>query len=94
VQDSGLGEDCQYSISPAFTSFSANGGTGAIQVVAEERCAWQAIASENWITITSSGIGIGNGTVNYTVGTNSGLSGRAGTIVVGGKVFSIKQKAP
>jgi hypothetical protein len=92
VQDGGLGEDCQYSISPAFTSFSASGGTGTIQVFAAERCAWQATASQSWITITSAGIGIGNGTVNYSVGANPGPSGRAGTITVAGQTFAVKQK--
>jgi hypothetical protein len=93
VQDGGLGDDCQYSIFPPFTSFSASGGTGTIQVSAEERCARQAIASQSWITITSYGIGIGNGSVSYAVGVNGGPSGRAGTIVVGGKAFAIRQKA-
>lgn len=92
VQDGGLGEDCQYSISPMFTSFSASGGTGAIQVFAAERCAWQATTSESFITLTSSGVGIGNGTVSYSVGINPAASGRKGTITIAGQSFSVKQK--
>jgi hypothetical protein len=92
VQDGGLGEACQYSISPTFNSFSASGGTGTIQVSASAGCAWKTTASQSWITINSGGIGIGNGTVNYSVGANSGASGRAGTITVAGQKFAVKQK--
>jgi hypothetical protein len=92
VQDAGLGEECQYGISPAFQSFSASGGAGTINVVADVRCAWQAIVSDSWITITALGVGIGNGTVVYTAAANVGSSARNGSIIIAGKVFSIKQK--
>jgi BACON domain-containing protein/all-beta uncharacterized protein len=92
VQDAGLGEDCQYETTPAFQSFSSSGGTGTISVVAEERCAWQAIVSDSWISITSLGVGIGNGTLIYTTAANTGASARNGSIIIAGKVFSVKQK--
>jgi hypothetical protein len=92
VQDAGLGEDCQYEISPAFQSFSSSGGTGTISVVAEERCAWQAIVSDGWITITSLSVGIGNRTVVYTVAANVGSSARNGSMIIAGREFSVKQK--
>jgi hypothetical protein len=92
VQDGGLGEDCGYSISPRFQSFPANGGSGTINVIAAERCAWQAIASTTWITITSNSVGIGNGIASYTVAANPGTGGRKGTITIGGQVFAVKQK--
>ena len=92
IQDAALGEDCTYSINPQFQAYSGGGGTGVINVIAEERCAWQAVASDSWITITSSDAGIGNGTVAYSVGPNPTSSARNGTITVAGKVFSIKQK--
>jgi hypothetical protein len=91
VQDGGLGDDCDYSISPAFQSFSSTGGTGSVQVLTPERCAWQAVATVGWITITSSQVGIGNGTVIFAVAPNTG-SGRAGSIVIAGKAFAVKQK--
>ena len=93
VQDGGLGEDCAYSISPLFQSFSALGGNGTLQVIADERCAWQAQSSQNWITITSINCGIANGTVTYSVAPNPGGGGRNGTISIAGKVFAVKQKS-
>ena len=92
VQDAGLGDDCSYAISPQFQSFSATGGSGVVNVIAEERCAWQAVAGESWMTITSIGVGIGNGAVSFSVAPNVGTPGRAGSIVIAGKVFAIKQK--
>ena len=92
VQDAGLGEDCSYAINPQFQSFSSGRGTGTITIAAEDRCAWQAAAIQSWITITSLSVGIGNGTVTYSVATNPGNSGRSGTITIAGKTFNVKQK--
>jgi len=92
VQDGGLGEDCAVAIAPLFQSFSAGGGTGSINVFAEERCAWHAVSNSSWITVTSSAVGIGNGVVSYSVAPNSTSSGRSGAITIGGRTFSIKQK--
>lgn len=92
VQDGGLGENCGYSISPLFASFSALGGSGTIQLIAAERCAWQAASSVGWVTTTSVNVGIGNGTVNYSLAANPGVSGRKGTIIIGGQAFAVKQE--
>jgi hypothetical protein len=92
VQDAGLGDDCNYSISPQFESFAASGGSGTINVIAEERCAWQAVSTVGWITITSANVGVGNGTVAYCVEANPGTSGRSGLVITAGKTFAVKQK--
>jgi uncharacterized repeat protein (TIGR01451 family) len=92
VQDGGLGEDCGYSISPLFESFPVQGGSGTINVIAAERCAWQAVSSVSWVTITSISVGIGNGTVSYSLAANLGVSGRKGAILIGNQEFAVKQK--
>ena len=92
VQDGGLGEACGYSIAPQFESFSAHGGNGTIQVTSDARCAWQSVSSVPWVTFTTVNAGIGNGTVNYSVAANPDLSGRNGSIIIGGKTFAVKQK--
>lgn len=92
IQDGGLGEDCNYSIAPAFQTFSAAGGSGAVTVSAEERCAWQAVSDVTWMTITSANAGIGGGGVNYSVAANPSPSARKGKITVNGQVFAVKQK--
>lgn len=92
VQDGGLGEDCGYSISPLFQSFAGLGGNGTMQVIAADRCAWQAVSTVSWVTITSVSAGIGDSIVNYSVAPNPGASGRKGTITIGGQTFAVKQK--
>ena len=92
VQDAGLGDDCIYSINAQSESFTATGGSGTISVIAEERCAWQAVSVADWITITSQNVGVGNGTVSYCVEANPGSSGRSGAVILAGKTFAVKQK--
>jgi len=92
IQDSGLGDDCDYSISPLFQSFPASGGPGTVNVTASERCAWQATSNVNWVTFTSANIGIGDNSVIYKVDPNPSASGRKGIITIAGKTFTVKQK--
>jgi hypothetical protein len=81
-----------YSISPTSQSFkTASSGGGAVNVTAISACGWLATSNANWITITAGNSGVGNGTVSYTVASNTGPT-RAGTITVAGKIFTVKQK--
>ncbi|HEX5734135.1 MAG TPA: PQQ-dependent sugar dehydrogenase [Blastocatellia bacterium] len=93
VTQEGLpGGECTFVISPTQRSHSAGGGSGNITVTTDVRCAWEAVASDSWITITSGQTGSGNGTVSYTVAPNTTGAMRKGTITIGGRVFSVKQK--
>ena len=83
--------NCSYSIAPTQQSHPGAGGTGSINVTADAGCNWSAVSGSAWITITS-GNGTGNGVVNYSVAANPGPGGRNGTITVGGRVFTVKQK--
>ncbi|HKP87917.1 MAG TPA: BACON domain-containing carbohydrate-binding protein [Blastocatellia bacterium] len=91
IQDGGL-DDCTYTITPASRSLSSGGGAGNISVTAEDRCAWQAVSNVSWITIASGNMGIGNGTVNYSVAQNTTGLSRKGKITIGNQVFNVKQK--
>jgi hypothetical protein len=83
---------CQYSITPTSRSFSAAGGSDAVTVTTESRCAWQATSNDSWITFPSANIGIGNGTVTFTIAPNTTGAVRGGTITVAGRTFIVKQK--
>jgi Putative binding domain, N-terminal/Viral BACON domain len=91
LQDAGL-DECLYMISPKGASVSSGGGTGMLNVMSGVNCAWLAASDVGWVTITSSGMGIGNGTVNYSVAANATGVSRRGRITVAGQVFTIKQK--
>jgi carboxypeptidase T len=83
---------CSASISPKLGSFAAAGGTGSFTVIAAEECLWTTTATANWISITSEDNGFGTGNISYTVAANTTGSARVGTITVGGRTFSVKQK--
>lgn len=91
VQDGGTLGDCVYVLNPTSAVFNSGGGNGSIQIITEERCAWEATTDVNWITVTPPIVGIGNASVTYNVKPNPG-GGRAGTIVIGGQTFRVKQK--
>lgn len=93
VQDGGLGEGCNYGISPAAVVYPPGGGSSTINVFAASGCAWQAVSNAGWVTITSGTPGIGDGVVGYTVAANPGPGGRSATTTIAGRTFRIKQKA-
>ncbi len=74
------------SISPTNTNLSSAAASGkTIGVTASG--AWMATSNVSWITITSGASGTGNGTVTFSVATNS-ASSRTGGIVVAGSGIS------
>jgi hypothetical protein len=84
-------DDFNYSIYPMNYQFTASGGAGSIEVVASTGCAWNAFESSGWIAITAGSSGIGVGTVNYTVSSNTGSSSRTATITVAGISHTVSQ---
>ena len=83
---------CENSIAPGGAGFESGGGLGSVTVTAGSECIWTAAAKAGWITLTSSAVGIGNGSVSYTVDANKTGSARKGAISIAGRTFTIKQK--
>ena len=82
---------CVFSIAPLSQNFTPAGGTGSFALTASDpTCPWTAVASDPWITITSSTSGTGNATINFTVAASI-VPARTGTITVGGQTFTINQ---
>ena len=81
---------CNYSISPAEDSFTADGGAGSVNVSDPDFCGWTAVSNAEWITITSSASGTGAGTVDYLVTENTGIE-RTGTMDIAGETFTVEQ---
>ncbi len=54
------------------TTFPASGGSGSIAVSAPGNCQWNASSASSWISFPSSTSGAGDGTVQFSVGANSG----------------------
>ena len=83
--------NCSYTATPAAQSVSAAGGNGSIAVtVAGSSCNWTASSNSDWVTITSGAAGSGNGTVNFSVAANAGLT-RTASVIVAGQLATITQ---
>lgn len=91
VSQSGATPSCTYSISPTSRSFDSVGGSGTVSVTAGNGCSWTAGANNGWISVTGGSSGSGNGTVSYSVASNSTTSSRTGTMTIAGKTFTVSQ---
>ena len=81
---------CQYNLETSETSMTAAGGPGSISVLSTPACAWTAVPSAPWITITSHGSNISSALMGYQVAVNTGPA-RIGVITIGGQVFTVRQ---
>ena len=86
------GSSCSFSLSGASKDFGSSGGTGSVAVTASSGCASTAISNASWVTITSGNNLVGSGTVNYSVGQNTGAA-RTALLVIAGQTFLVNQAA-
>ncbi len=82
---------CTFNIAPLGINFLKAGGTGTITVTVEAGCTWTAVPNVPWITITMGATGSGNGTVKYSVSTNTTGAKRTGKITIGTKMHTVTQ---
>src|SRR3954471_11966361 len=62
------GAPCAFSISPLMATLTSSAAaTGTVAVGSGSGCAWAAVSNVSWITVTSGGSGVGNGSVTYSV---------------------------
>ncbi len=86
-------EPCSFTLSPGAASVPGDkGSSGTITVAASAPdCPRAATAGESWITITAGAVGVGSGTVSWSVPANPTLAERTGRIQIGNAVFTITQ---
>ena len=82
---------CTYSLSPPSREFQPAGGSGTVMVTTGPTCAWTAVSSDGWLTVTNAG-GTGSATINYVVSSGSMNVDRTATITVGGQVHTVRQR--
>ncbi len=89
-----LTQPCTYVLSLAHVTLPATDDTGSFTITADDtNCPWTAISSVDWITITSTNSGFGEGTISYAVAANTNTTARVGTISVEGHTFTVTQQA-
>ncbi|KJU86641.1 FG-GAP repeat-containing protein [Candidatus Magnetobacterium bavaricum] len=81
-----------YTINPQSKTFPSKGGTDSLNVSANSGCKWTASSDVAWITITADS-GSGNGSIKYSVASNTTTSKRTGKITVAGQTLAITQEA-
>ena len=81
---------CNYGITPSSASYTSIGGSSSVAVTANAGCTWSASSAASWVTISTAS-GSGNGTVPYTVATNTSSISRNGTLTIAGNPFTITQ---
>ncbi len=84
---------CGYSLNPTQQAYDASGGMGSLGVNAGTGCTWTAISNATWVSVISGASGSGNGTVAFSVGTNSTNVSRMGKITIAGQTFQVNQAA-
>jgi uncharacterized repeat protein (TIGR03803 family) len=88
---------CTYTLSTGLVTVAAIGddGTFAINsdVVSSDAtsCTWAATNNVDWITITSTNSGEGDGTLSYSVAANPGGTTRTGMVMVADQTFTVDQ---
>jgi uncharacterized repeat protein (TIGR01451 family) len=84
-------QPCSYSISPTSASVPPQSTSGTLSVTTLAGCKWKATSNDDWVVVTAGAAGAGDGTVFYTVATNTNNNPRTGSITVAGQTFTINQ---
>jgi YVTN family beta-propeller protein len=85
------GIPCTFSLSANSATFTSSGGPGSVNVTAPTGCAWTAVSNSGWATINSGASGNGNGSVGYTVGSNSSSLPLNGSLTIAGQTFNLTE---
>lgn len=83
---------CTYTLSTTSLSVLAPASDGTVTVIANGGCAWTAVSSAPWITVSSGGSGSGNGTVSLSIGANTAAGSRTGTVTIAGQTLTVTQQ--
>jgi hypothetical protein len=87
------GTACTVTLGSSSAAFSALGGTGTVTATTPSQCAYSTVLGPNWISVTSGGSEVGNGTVAFSVDPNPSTLSRSGALNIGGQTFLITQQA-
>ena len=79
------------SIDPVVGEVGSNAGAGEIGISAPIDAVWEAIVTTDWITLVGGNMGVGNGTLRYTVADNTTGETRTGKIIISGQEYTVTQ---
>ena len=82
---------CNYTITPTAQNVSSSGGSPSTVVATTTGCAWTAASNTAWLTLTSGASGTANGTVTFSVASNTTSLQRTATATIAGQTFTVTQ---
>ena len=85
------GINCSFDLSSNTASFDSDGGSATVGMTSPTGCSWTASTNQSWITITAGASGSGDGSIAYTVDSNSTIQTRSGTITTAGQTLTVTQ---
>jgi hypothetical protein len=91
VEQEGAAVACSYAIDPQNATATKDGGPGSFAITTGATCAWTATSQASWLALTSAMSGSGSAAIAFTVARNDQPTGRSGTIVAGGRTFTVTQ---
>jgi len=81
---------CNYSLTPATRTLSANAASGTVSVKASPTgCKWSAASNASWLRVT--GGGDGDGSVSFQADENATFTSRTATATIAGRTFTVIQ---
>ncbi len=87
-----LGQVCTGELSPKSQTFNSTGGQGTVTVtVSPGNCEWTVESKIDWLTITSSPVMRGDGTVTFNVAPSPDRKPRTGIVTIAGNSFTVTQ---
>lgn len=83
-----LAPGCTMYVTPTTASFTKTGGNGSLRLTTS--CTWAVFSNSTFVSLTKTG-GSGSASIPYTVLANTTRRSRTATIVLPGKVVTVKQ---
>ncbi len=81
---------CSFALTPTASAFGSGSASGSFVVTTTPQCSWTATTQASWIVVANGQGRQGSGTLNFSIGANTGPA-RSGTISVNGTIFTINQ---
>jgi hypothetical protein len=83
---------CQEPLNQTSINVSAYGNAESVNITASAGCPWFAYTNESWAALTATAYGTGSGTLNFSVGINTGAA-RTAIVTVAGTQVTVSQAA-
>lgn len=85
------GEGCSYELSTGVQPVGAEGGDGAVTVIAPPACPWTGVSLVDWVTVTGGTPGTGTADLRFVTSPNPSTTARIGALTVAGRTLTVTQ---